>query len=150
MFRVQAVAPEIQVSLDSDGPKLHCMLRSRINSRDLWLEKGVLEGEICLIFFVPHQPSSYENQSDHYICQNQFSKDGQVVENISAVIDEERHSKLKRAISNAYAMTTIVEFEPFVDSTSKMFMEAMSSRFAQTGKVCPLDKYLQMYAFDIM
>ena len=91
-----------------------------------------------------------EGQSDHYICQNQFSKDGVMVENISAVLDEERHSKLKRAIANAYAMSTIVEFEPLVDSTSSIFMKKVDERFAQTGTVCKLDEYLQMYAFDIM
>lgn len=47
-------------------------------------------------------------------------------------------------------MTTIREFEPMIDSTSGVFMNLVNERFAQTGKVCELDKYLQMYAFDIM
>lgn len=73
-----------------------------------------------------------------------------MVENISAVLDEERHSKLKRAIAHSYAMTTIVEFEPLIDSTSRTFMSVVKDRFAETGITCQLDKYLQMYAFDIM
>ncbi|KAI1613804.1 cytochrome P450 oxidoreductase [Exophiala viscosa] len=89
-------------------------------------------------------------KSDHYLCQNQFSKEGIMVENISAVLDEERHSKLKRAIAHAYAMTTIKDFEPLVDSTSRTFMYQVNKRFAETGATCPLDKWLQMYAFDII
>ena len=73
-----------------------------------------------------------------------------MVENISAVLDEDRHAKLKRAIANAYAMTSVVEFEPLVDSTSRSFMHAMGKRFADTGLECPLGEWLQMYAFDIM
>jgi hypothetical protein len=73
-----------------------------------------------------------------------------MTENISAVLDEDRHTKLKRAIANAYAMTSVVEFESLVDSTSRSFMHAVSKRFADTGLECHLDKWLQMYAFDIM
>jgi hypothetical protein len=73
-----------------------------------------------------------------------------MVENISAVLDENRHAKLKRAIAHAYAMSSVVDFEPLVDSTSGAFMRAMSERFADTGLECHLDEWLQMYAFDIM
>ena len=73
-----------------------------------------------------------------------------MVENISAVLDEDRHARLKRAIANAYAMTSIVEFEPLVDSTSRSFMSAIGKRFADTGLECHLGEWLQMYAFDIM
>lgn len=47
-------------------------------------------------------------------------------------------------------MSTLVEFEPLVDSTSKTFMKIVNDRFARTGEICPLDRWLQMYAFDIM
>lgn len=47
-------------------------------------------------------------------------------------------------------MSTLVEFEPLVDSTSKEFMKIVNERFAKTGEICPLDRWLQMYAFDIM
>ena len=47
-------------------------------------------------------------------------------------------------------MSTVVEFEPLVDSTSRVFMRIINDRFAKAGKICPLDQWLQMYAFDIM
>lgn len=73
-----------------------------------------------------------------------------MTQNISAVLDETWHSRMKRALANAYAMTTLVEFEPLIDSTSATFMEQMSTRFADTGAICPMHDWLQMYAFDIM
>lgn len=65
-------------------------------------------------------------------------------------MDEEEHARLRRPVANAYAMSTLVEFEPLVDSTFETFTKEMIERFAKTGEECKLDKWLQMYAFDIM
>jgi hypothetical protein len=65
-------------------------------------------------------------------------------------MDEQQHARLRRPVAHAYAMSTLVEFEPLVDSTSKEFMKIVNERFAKTGEICPLDRWLQMYAFDIM
>jgi hypothetical protein len=65
-------------------------------------------------------------------------------------MDEEKHTRLARPVANAYAMTAIVDFEPLVDSTSRAFMEQMDKRFVSISRECPLDRWLQMYAFDVM
>ena len=65
-------------------------------------------------------------------------------------MDEEKHAALRRPVAHAYAMSTLVEFEPLVDSTSKTFIKEMEDRFVRPGKECPLAKWLQMYAFDNM
>jgi hypothetical protein len=65
-------------------------------------------------------------------------------------MDEEKHTLLSKPIANAYAMSTLVDFEPLVDSTSRTFMEQMERRFVKPSKECPLDRWLQMYAFDVM
>lgn len=46
-------------------------------------------------------------------------------------------------------MSTLVEYEPLVDSTSIVFMNQME-KFAETGQVCPFSNWLQMYAFDVV
>jgi hypothetical protein len=79
-----------------------------------------------------------------------MSPSGYLVDNLASTMDNETHARMLRPVAGAYAMSTLVDFEPLVDSTSKMFMEQMRKRFADQGKECPLAKWLQMYAFDVM
>ena len=67
--------------------------------------------------------------------------------------DEAYHAKLRRAVSNAFAMSTLVQFEPLVDSTTRAFLRQLSERHAdrpgQDG-VCDFGAWLQYYAFDVI
>ncbi|KAK5242129.1 hypothetical protein LTR07_006551 [Exophiala xenobiotica] len=65
-------------------------------------------------------------------------------------MDEEKHTRLTKPVANAYAMSALMDFEPLVDSTSRIFMEQMDKRFVRTSRECPLDRWLQMYAFDVI
>jgi hypothetical protein len=65
-------------------------------------------------------------------------------------MDDDKHALLRRPVAHAYAMSTLVDFEPLVDSTSKVFMREIEHRFVRTGKDCPFSRWLQMYAFDVM
>ena len=89
-------------------------------------------------------------QSRLHITQSQVTKDGMFVENLASTMDEEKHALLRRPVAHAYAMSTLVEFEPLVDSTSKTFVREIENRFVNTREECPLAKWLQMYAFDVM
>lgn len=60
------------------------------------------------------------------------------------MIDEEKHALLRRDVAHAYAMSTLVEFEPLVDSTSKVFMREIEKRFVTPQKEYDLSKWLQM------
>ena len=67
--------------------------------------------------------------------------------------DEKYHAKLRRAVSNAYAMSTLVQFEPLVDSTSQEFLKQLSERYADrsdSSGVCDFGEWLQFYAFDVI
>ena len=79
-----------------------------------------------------------------------MSAAGYLVDNLASTRDNETHGRMLRPVAGAYAMSTLVEFEPLVDSTSRMFMKQMKNRFADQCKECPLDKWVQMYAFDVM
>lgn len=63
--------------------------------------------------------------------------------------DEKYHAKYKRPIASAYSMSTLVEFEPFVDTTTKLFIEKLD-RFAESGAAVDIGVWLQMYAFDVV
>jgi hypothetical protein len=48
---------------------------------------------------------------------------GQRVASLFMITDEEKHKAAKRPIANAYAMTTLLDYEPYVDATSTLFVE---------------------------
>ena len=67
-----------------------------------------------------------------------------------ATQDEELHRTLKRPIAGVYSMSNLVSFEPYVDSTIRVFFAELDKRFVQTQNVCNLGDWLQMFAFDVM
>jgi cytochrome P450 len=67
--------------------------------------------------------------------------------------DEAFHSKLRRSINNAYTMSSLVQFEPLVDSTITELVTQMHSRYAnQSGDTGLVDfgAWLQYFAFDVI
>ncbi|KAH7367124.1 pisatin demethylase [Plectosphaerella cucumerina] len=74
---------------------------------------------------------------------------GHSLQSMFNTTDEKFHAKLRRAVSNAYAMSTLVTFEPLVDSTSQEFLKQLKQRFSG-GKTCDLGQWLQFYAFDVI
>ncbi|KAJ5540493.1 cytochrome P450 [Penicillium frequentans] len=85
-----------------------------------------------------------------YISQQVTTEHGNVLGTLSSTRDEDWHSKLRRPVANAYALSTLVEYEPLVDSTTRTFVREVTERFVKTGEECPLSDWLQMYAFDII
>lgn len=75
---------------------------------------------------------------------------GKPIPGIFAVQDEEVHRRLKKPVSGAYAMTTLVSFEPYVDTTMTVFCEQLQARFVDTKTPCNLGTWLQMFAFDVI
>lgn len=56
-------------------------------------------------------------------------------------------------MNNAFALTTLVQYEPFVTDTVELFLEQMDARFAgKTGPDGRIDwpRWLQFYAFDVI
>lgn len=85
--------------------------------------------------------------------QQTISEDGHFLQGMFNTTDEKYHAKLRRAVSNAYAMSTLVQFEQLVDSTSTEFLKQLSSRFAdRPGEdgICDFGTWLQYYAFDVI
>lgn len=74
---------------------------------------------------------------------------GKIMPGLFATQDEAIHRMLKKPIASTYSMTTLVSFEPFVDSTIGVFFEQLDKRFAQTGTVCDWGAWLQYFAVSI-
>lgn len=75
---------------------------------------------------------------------------GRRAASLVAVTDETAHARMKRLVANAYALSTLVEFEPLVDSTTDTFLNILQERFVSQKKQLDLGLYLQMFAFDVM
>ncbi len=67
--------------------------------------------------------------------------------------DEAFHAKLRRSVSSAYAMTSLVQFEPLVDSTTTEFLKQLKQRYADkpdSHAIVDFGAWLQYYAFDVI
>lgn len=78
-----------------------------------------------------------------------LSYQGQFTPSLFTTLDEGYHAKYKRPIANAYSMSTMIEFEPLIDSTSQLFMSRLDE-FAVSRSVFNFGQWLQMFAFDVM
>lgn len=78
-----------------------------------------------------------------------LSYNGQFTPSLFTTLDEDYHAKYKRPIASAYSMSTLVDFEPLIDSTSKLFMTRLDE-FVRSGEALDFGLWLQMYAFDVM
>lgn len=47
-------------------------------------------------------------------------------------------------------MSSLVSYEPLVDSTTSAFIEETQKRYANTGAACNFREWLQYYAFDVI
>lgn len=88
-------------------------------------------------------------KSDFYRVLSFYVK-GKAIPGLFATQDEDIHRLLKRPIAGIYSMTNLVSFEPYVDSTIRVFFDQLDKRFVQTNEVCNFDVWLQMFAFDVI
>jgi hypothetical protein len=94
-----------------------------------------------------------QQKSGFYPVQQTITREGHFLQGMFNTVDEKYHAKLRRAVSNAYAMSTLVQFEPFVDSTSREFIKQISSRYVDkvgSEGICDFATWLQYYAFDVI
>lgn len=67
--------------------------------------------------------------------------------------DEPFHASLRRAVSNVFSLSSLLQYEPLVYSTTSEFLRQLQSRFAdKEGPEGILDfaRWLQYYAFDVI
>lgn len=88
-------------------------------------------------------------KSDFYPVQQAVAK-GVRLQSLFSTKDEDYHAKYRRCVSNAFAMSSLVGYEPLVDSTTDAFIEQTQQRYSSTGKSCNFSKWLQFFAFDVI
>lgn len=75
---------------------------------------------------------------------------GKRTASLVAMTDESDHARTKRVVAHAYSLSTLVEYEPLVDSTIRIFLDQLSKSYAQTGQPCDFGQQLQYFAFDVI
>jgi cytochrome P450 len=88
-------------------------------------------------------------KSDFYPVQRAVA-DGKPLPSLFTAQDEGYHARYRRCINSAFSMSSLVEYEPLVDSTMNAFIEQTKQRYANTDRVCRFSKWLQFYAFDVV
>lgn len=98
-------------------------------------------------------PTIYGAHTDftksQYYTLSMMPLDGKYTPSLFTALDENCHASIKKPIATAYSMSTIVEFEPLVDSTTSLLMSKLDD-FAISGDSFDFGVWLQMYAFDVM
>lgn len=63
--------------------------------------------------------------------------------------DEKKHGARRRNVANAYALSTLLGMEEYVDQCSTLLLREFA-KFAKANKPCDLSPWLQYYAFDVV
>lgn len=88
-------------------------------------------------------------KSDFYPVQMAVAR-GARLPSLFSTQDEEYHARYRRCVNGAFAMSSLMGYEPLVDSTADAFIEQTRKRYCDTGKVCEFARWLQFFAFDVI
>ncbi|KAF2267825.1 pisatin demethylase [Lojkania enalia] len=88
-------------------------------------------------------------KSDFYPVQNAVAK-GRRLQSLFSTTDEDYHAKYRRCVNNAFAMSSLVNYEPLVSSTLDVFLNETQKVYAESGKTCSFSQWLQYFAFDVI
>ncbi|KAL4957002.1 hypothetical protein BDW69DRAFT_191947 [Aspergillus filifer] len=92
---------------------------------------------------------SHKAQSAFYPVQMTVSK-AEPLLSLFSTLDESFHATLRRSVSNAFSMTSLVQYEPMVNETIELFLSQTETLFAVPGKECDFARWLQFFAFDVI
>ena len=59
------------------------------------------------------------------------------------------HAKIRRPLAQLYSQTTLLSYEPFVDTCNAILVKRLEE-YAQNGKTLDVRELLQFYAFDVI
>ncbi|CEJ61145.1 Putative VrtE [Penicillium brasilianum] len=65
-----------------------------------------------------------------------------------AAADNKTHARIRKPVAGAYAMTSIMQFEPYVDRNIKLFYERIDELFIRPKISCDIHNWVQYFAFD--
>ena len=88
-------------------------------------------------------------KSEFYPVQQSLSK-GVRLPSLFSTTDEHYHAALRRSVNGSFSMTALVQYEPFVDDTTEVFLDQTEALFASKDATCDFAQWLQFYAFDVI
>ncbi|KAI0469055.1 cytochrome P450 [Xylaria cf. heliscus] len=88
-------------------------------------------------------------KSDFYIVQQGVSK-GRGLATLFSTTDNTFHAQLRRCVNSAFSMSALVQYEPFVNNTLKLFFEQTERLYVNNPEGCDFVRWLQFYAFDVI
>lgn len=88
-------------------------------------------------------------KSEFYPVQGAISK-GRTLLSLFSTRDEDFHAKYRRCVNNAFAMSSLVSYEPLVTSTLTYWLDRTQELYATTGQSCDFSQWLQFFAFDVI
>lgn len=91
-------------------------------------------------------------QSDFYPVQRAVAH-GKSIESLFNATDNKYHAKLRKAIASTYAVSTVVQFEPLVDSTISTLIDELDQRYLNKdgeAGICDFGTWLHYFAFDVI
>ncbi|KAI2468372.1 cytochrome P450 [Annulohypoxylon bovei var. microspora] len=88
-------------------------------------------------------------KSDFYVVQQSVVK-GDSLASLFSTTDNNFHAQFRRCVNSAFAMSALVQYEPFVDNTTKLFLKQTEKLFAGNPQGCNFTQWLQFYAFDVI
>ena len=57
--------------------------------------------------------------------------------------DNKTHGRLRRPVAGAFAMTSVIQFEPFVDKNMKLFLSRIQELFIEPKEPCDIHNWAQ-------
>ncbi|KAM7204895.1 hypothetical protein V8F20_003357 [Naviculisporaceae sp. PSN 640] len=89
-------------------------------------------------------------KSDFYVVQQSVVK-GTSLPSLFSTTDNDFHMQFRRCVNSAFAMSALVQYEPFVDNTTKLFLKQTEKLYVDAKeKACDFTRWLQFYAFDVI
>ncbi|KAI0876746.1 cytochrome P450 [Hypoxylon argillaceum] len=88
-------------------------------------------------------------KSDFYIVQQGVSR-GRGLATLFSTTDNTFHAQLRRCVNSAFSMSALVQYEPFVNNTIKLFFEQTERLYVNNAEGCDFVRWLQFYAFDVI
>lgn len=103
------------------------------------------------VHHVPQAPPSQTDtpQSEFYVVQQSVVK-GHSLASLFSTTDNDFHMQFRRCVNAAFAMSALVQYEPFVDNTTRLFLKQTERLYIDAPQKCDFTRWLQFYAFDVI
>ena len=66
-----------------------------------------------------------------------------VKSNVFSEMDDRIHESIRKPLIGAYSMTSLTNYEPYIDEQITVFLDRLHEEFGAPGKPCAMDKWFQ-------